>query len=136
MDINAVQELIKVLKDSRTEEICVRKADSSVFIRKGRTKAKAGNAAARKIATEGVSAEQAVSNEKVILAPMVGIFHSTDGVARVDSEVSVSQVVGTIESMKLLNEVLSDTSGTVVEVMVEDGTPVEYGQPLFRVHTA
>lgn len=137
MDINTIEELIKVLKGSKTEEICVRKADASVFIRKAKGTAKAGKHAAAKASKSGISAiETPATDEKVILAPMVGIFHTTDGVAKAGSEVTVGQVVGAIESMKLLNDVIADAAGTVVEVMVEDGTPVEYGQPLYRIHTA
>ena len=43
------------------------------------------------------------------------------------------QVVGAIESMKLLNDVVSDVTGVVIGTMVEDGTPVEYGEPLVLV---
>lgn len=137
MDINTIEELIKVLKGSRTEEICVRKADTSVFIRKGKTKTKAAKlAAVKKPGSELTIAEHAVSGEKIILAPMVGIFHTTDGVTQIGSDVKLGQVVGAIESMKLLNDVIVDAAGTVVEVMVEDGTPVEYGQPLCRIRPA
>ena len=64
---------------------------------------------------------------------MVGIFHSagnsmTEGVA-----VKAGQSVGAIESMKLMNDVISECDGVIAEVLVEDGLPVEYGQPLFRL---
>ncbi len=48
---------------------------------------------------------------------------------------AAGQVVGAIESMKLLNDVVAQSSGTIDEVMVEDGTPVEYSQPLYRMRT-
>lgn len=136
MDINTIEELIKVLKDSQTEEICVRKADASVFIRKGKAKAKAGKQTAVKKTTGASAVVEQTTDERVILAPMVGIFHTNDGAGKVGVEVAVGQVVGAIESMKLLNDVIADAAGTVVEVMVEDGMPVEYGQPLYRVSAA
>ena len=133
MDIRKIEELIKVLQNSRTEELSIRKGDVSVAIRKGR---KPGHASTEKNApTEGTrpATPQPQSSEQLILAPMVGVFHTVDGIAQAGSRISAGQVVGTIESMKLLNDVVSDVSGTVSEVLVEDGTPVEYGQPLCRI---
>ncbi len=133
MDIRKIEELIKVLQNSRTEELSVRKGDVSVVIRKGRN---SGSAGAKKTARTDDTEPAAVhppSNEELILAPMVGVFHTVDGIGQAGSRISAGQVVGTIESMKLLNDVVSDVSGTVSEAMVEDGMPVEYGQPLCRI---
>ena len=134
MDIRNIEELIKVLQNSRTEELSVRRGDVSVVIRKGR---KARLTTARRMAriddAEPTAVPDSPSNEQLILAPMVGVFHTVDGIAQAGSRISAGQVVGTIESMKLLNDVVSDVSGTVSEAMVEDGTPVEYGQPLCRI---
>ena len=52
---------------------------------------------------------------------------------KVGDKVEVGQVVGIIEAMKLMNEIESECAGTVAEVLVENGEPVEYGQPLFRI---
>lgn len=68
-----------------------------------------------------------------ITAPMVGIFHVIDGIKSRGISVKKGQVVGAIESMKLMNEVVSRDDGEVEEILVEDGTPVEYGQVLFRL---
>ena len=134
MDISKIEELIKVLQNSRTEELSVRRGDVSVVIRKGR---KAAPATAGKTAriedAEPAAAPDSRPNEDVILAPMVGVFHTVDGIAQPGARINAGQVVGTIESMKLLNDVVSDVSGTVSEALVEDGTPVEYGQPLCRI---
>jgi len=77
--------------------------------------------------------EIAPPETKTLTATMVGIFHDTDPPLPYAAEVTVGQVVGSIESMKLMNEVLSEFGGRVVEVLTEDGAPVEYGQPLFRL---
>ena len=131
MDLKKIEELIKVLENSGTEEISVRKGDVAVHIKKGRkptpTRVRAGAGLAKAPANSGTS------REHFILAPMVGVFHSAESAIKVGSVVTAGQVVGAIESMKLLNDVVSELSGTVVEALVEDGTPVEYGQPLFRV---
>ncbi len=138
MDLEKIEELIKVLECSRTEELSVRKGDFAVHIIKGK---KAKSIAAPKKAQKASEASIAVSNTEIdtasyILAPMVGIFHVVDGLAKVGSNIETGMVVGAIESMKLLNDVVSDSSGSVVEVMVEDGTPVEYGQPLYKIESA
>ncbi len=72
--------------------------------------------------------------EPVILAaPMVGLFHHLPAPLRYGTAVGVGQTVGHIESMKLMNDVLAEQAGQIVEVLVEDGGAVEYGQPLFRL---
>ena len=48
-------------------------------------------------------------------------------------EVAVGQIIGLIEAMKLLNEIDADISGTVTKILVENGQPVEFGQPLFVI---
>jgi acetyl-CoA carboxylase biotin carboxyl carrier protein len=137
MDVKKIEELIKVLESSRTEELSVRKGDFAVHIVKGK---KAGTTAVPKKAQKSPEAKTAASSVEIdtasyILAPMVGIFHVVDGIAKVGSSIESGQVVGAIESMKLLNDVISNISGSVADVMVEDGTPVEYGQPLYKIET-
>lgn len=139
MDLNNIEELIKVLEGSRTEEISVRKGEFAVHIKKGGKKAKAAGKAARAGAVAAAKTVEGVeeqSNAASVLAPMVGVFHAADGVCKVGSTIDLGQVIGTIESMKLLNDVVSDQSGVVREVLVEDGMPVEYGQALCRVEPA
>lgn len=139
MDVNRIEELIKVLEGSRTEELSVRRGDVSVRIRKGGGHGPSvGTAKKRtqqKVGSNPAQPEQ-VPAEHLILAPMVGIFHTVDGIAKIGSRITAGQVVGVIESMKLLNDVVASASGVVVETMVEDGTPVEFGQPLCRVEPA
>ena len=67
---------------------------------------------------------------------MVGLFHHAPTPIRYGVLLTRGQVVGAIESMKLMNDVQADQVGRVVDVLVEDGAPVEYGQPLFRVMPA
>lgn len=137
MDVAKIEELITVLEGSRSEELCVRKGDFGVCIKKGRKPAAAPAAhAPAKVEPKASSAHVESPNERLITAPMVGIFHMVDGIAKPGTRISAGQVVGSIESMKLLNDIVCDVTGTVVESMVEDGTPVEYGQPLCRVEKA
>jgi len=132
MDIQRIEELIRVLEASPTEELCVQKGDYRVCIRKGK-KPPVAQAKRPQASQPPAAAAQAAAAERYINAPMVGIFHVVDGVARIGAAVAEGQIVGAIESMKLDNDVKANVSGVVKEVMVEDGMPVEYGQPLFRV---
>jgi acetyl-CoA carboxylase biotin carboxyl carrier protein len=71
-----------------------------------------------------------------INAAMVGLFHETDPRIVAGSVVSVGQTVGYIESMRLMNDVVSEVEGIVDLVVASDNLPVEYGQPLFALSAA
>lgn len=135
MDIKKIEELINVLEGSRAEEISVSKGDATVHIRKGYKPKSAAKAKRKEMAVDkqGIAIEAVTVNERLILAPMVGLFHSENGMTHEGKSIAAGQIMGTIESMKLLNDVISEIGGTVIEVMVEDGMPVEYGQPLYRI---
>lgn len=79
---------------------------------------------------------EAEDNPIVLTSPMVGLFHHRQQPIPYGGLITPGQVVGSIESMKLMSDVLADQGGRVVEVLIEDGAPVEYGQPLFRLAPA
>jgi acetyl-CoA carboxylase biotin carboxyl carrier protein len=73
-----------------------------------------------------------------VLSPMVGTFYSrsnpeTDPFVQIGTNVQADQVVCVLEAMKLFNEIQAEVSGEVVEILVEDGQIVEYGQPLLVI---
>jgi len=73
-----------------------------------------------------------------IKSPMIGTFYrsanpESDFFVNVGDSVSAGQAVCIIEAMKLFNEIESEISGTIVKVLVENGTPIEYDQPIFLV---
>jgi acetyl-CoA carboxylase biotin carboxyl carrier protein len=73
-----------------------------------------------------------------VTSPIVGLFYSASSpesppLAEVGSYVKKGQVLCIVEAMKLMNEIESDTDGTVAKVFVENGQPVEYGEPLFLI---
>ena len=73
-----------------------------------------------------------------VTSPMVGTFYRSpnpgaDPFVTVGDKVQVGQTLCIIEAMKLLNEIEAETSGTIKEILVENGQPVEFGQPLFII---
>ena len=77
-------------------------------------------------------------NLLTIKSPMIGTFYRQSAPGKpifvnIGDEVTVGQVVCIIEAMKLFNEIESEVSGTIVKVLVEDASPVEFDQPLFMV---
>ena len=77
------------------------------------------------------------SNVSEVVAPMVGTFYTSapgaDPYVAIEDEVGEETVVCIIEAMKIMNEVKAETKGKIVEILVENGAAVEYGQPLFSV---
>lgn len=77
----------------------------------------------------------------IIKSPMVGTFYSaaspeSPAFVKVGAKVSNDCVVCIIEAMKVMNEIQAEMSGTITELLVENGEAVEYGQPLFKIKTA
>lgn len=73
-----------------------------------------------------------------VRSPMVGTFYrapkpGAEPYARVGAQVRLGQTLCVVEAMKLLNEIEAEVAGVVTEILVEDGTPVQFGQPLMRV---
>jgi acetyl-CoA carboxylase biotin carboxyl carrier protein len=86
----------------------------------------------------GTRAPAAPPHLKEIRSPMVGTFYKApepgaDAYVKVGNRVSPGQTVCIIEAMKIMNEIEAEIAGTVREILVEDGQPVEFGQVLFRV---
>lgn len=79
-----------------------------------------------------------VADGSEIASPMVGTFYrkpapDADNFVDVGSSVSEGQTICIIEAMKVMNEIKAEQSGTITEVMVEDGNPVQFGDVLFRI---
>jgi acetyl-CoA carboxylase biotin carboxyl carrier protein len=77
--------------------------------------------------------EERAQEARVLTAPMVGIFYHAEPPLSFAAEVKAGQVIGSIESMKLMNDVAAEYGGRVIDILVEDGAPVDYGRPLFRL---
>ena len=88
--------------------------------------------------TADVEKESMSADDKLVTAPIVGTYYQSQApdkppFVKVGDTVAKGDVVCIIEAMKFMNEVVSEVSGKIVEVLVEDGEFVEFGQPLFRV---
>ncbi len=151
MDLRKLKKLIDLVQESGIAELEITEGEEKVKIVKGGggidvVQAPAGAAraaapvpAAAPAAATAVGEPPAAAQEgHVVKAPMVGTFYrspSPDAKAFVEvgQAVKEGQTICIIEAMKLMNEIECDASGVVKAVLVENGQPVEYGQPLFIV---
>lgn len=153
MDIRKVKKLIELLEESGIAEIEISEGEESVRISRypqGQAAAPivhyaappAPAAAPAPVAAPAVPAAAPVAAtnkaDHTVTAPMVGTFYAaaTPGAkAFVDigSEVNVGDTLCIIEAMKMMNQIESDKAGRVTAVLVKNGDPVEFGQPLFII---
>ena len=87
---------------------------------------------------EQISNEENEEKGNIVKSPMVGTFYikpspTSEPYVQVGKDVKQGDVLCIIEAMKLMNEIESEFSGKVTEILVKDGEPVEYGTPLFRI---
>lgn len=155
MDIRKVKKLIEMLEESRISEIEIHEGEESVRISRVSSGALAqtvvqvpsagssGVAAAGGIAAPGgsmhPSAELMEEPEgNIVKSPMVGIFYESPAPGKppfveLGKTVVKGEVLCVIEAMKIMNQIESEFSGIISKIMVENGNPVEYGQPLFVI---
>jgi len=144
MDIRKVKKLIELLEESNIAEIEIHEGEESVRIsRHGSAPilAAAPIAAAPVVAAPAAAVEEAAPAEisgHIVKSPMVGTFYRSaspeaSAFAEVGKTVSAGDTLCIIEAMKILNQIESDKSGVIKEILVENGQPVEYDQPLFII---
>ncbi|HAH88188.1 MAG TPA: hypothetical protein DCL60_12550 [Armatimonadetes bacterium] len=139
MDISQIEELVGILRSSRISELvvtCGQEEKTTVRLKKQLRPQRAPRlvpVAKEAPAVQKEAASTAEEHADYVTARMVGIFHSLDSTASVGSPIKAGQAVGAIESMKLMNDVVSDHDGVISEILVEDGMPVEFGQHLFKL---
>ncbi|MBN3806876.1 acetyl-CoA carboxylase biotin carboxyl carrier protein [Paraburkholderia sp. Ac-20336] len=156
MDLRKLKTLIDLVSESGISELEVTEGEGKVRIVKNAppvyvqpsasyaapqfappAPAAAGEASAATAAAAAAPAAAAPQGH-VVTSPMVGTFYrapspGADPFVQVGDTVKEGQTICIIEAMKLLNEIESDKSGVVKEILVENGQAVEYGQPLFVV---
>jgi len=156
MNLKELKELIEMLKDTDISEVEIERSGVKVRLRKGGDVTYhtamprmeyPPSAIVAPIVTEtsapqaDKAAEQASTSQIKVTSPIVGTFYrasSPDKPAYVEmgDVVKKGQVLCIIEAMKLMNEIECETAGKIIQVLVESGHPVEYGQPLFVIEPA
>jgi acetyl-CoA carboxylase biotin carboxyl carrier protein len=152
MDIRKVKKLIELLEESGISEIEISEGEESVRISRYPQPGTVSVAAAPVVhapppapppAANAVSERAAPppapsSRGQQVTAPMVGTFYSGPApgakpFVEVGSEVKPGDTLCVIEAMKMMNQIESEFAGRVVSILVENGSPVEFGQPLFLI---
>ncbi|SDK74528.1 biotin carboxyl carrier protein [Methylophilus rhizosphaerae] len=148
MDLRKLKKLIDLVEESGISELELTEGEEKVRISRASAvpavqyvaapAAAAPVAAASAPAAAPVAAPAAEPEGKVVKSPMVGTFYraaSPDAKAFVDvgSNVNAGETLCIIEAMKLLNEIESEYVGVIKKIFVENGQPVEYGEPLFLI---
>lgn len=144
MDIRKIKKLIEIIEESDIAEIEIKEGEEFIRINRYSTAAPAAVAyapapvqAAPVPATASAPAEEKITGH-IVKSPMVGTFYrAASPTAKAFAEVGQSVMAGDtlciIEAMKILNQIEADKSGTVTKILVGNGEPVEYGQPLFVI---
>lgn len=149
MDLRKLKKLIDLVEESGIAEIEVTEGEEKVRITRTiaaapvyaapvPTAAPAVTPAAAPVAASAPAAPAARDLSDAQKSPMVGTFYRAPGpnaapFVEVGQQVKAGDMLCIIEAMKLMNEIEAEKSGTVKEILVENGTPVEFGEPLFII---
>lgn len=138
MDLRKIKKLIDMVEESGISELEVRTADETIRISRP-VQPKEVVAAPAVPSVESASSRPSRSAAGfVVRAPLTGTFYCAPApgerpFVRVGQTVAVGDVLCIIESMKMMNQIEAERAGRVIEVAVDDGTPVETGAALFRI---
>ncbi|MCP8465294.1 acetyl-CoA carboxylase biotin carboxyl carrier protein [Pseudomonas sp. ZM23] len=153
MDIRKVKKLIELLEESGIDELEIKEGEESVRIsRHSKTAAApvyaapayaAPAAAPAPVAAAAAPAAEAAPaapklNGKVVSSPMVGTFYraaspTSANFVEVGQSVKKGDILCIVEAMKMMNHIEAETSGVIEQILVENGQPVEFDQPLFTI---
>lgn len=150
MDINEIRELLEIIKASGIEEFEMEKSGVRLHIRNSSRQLmptavlspphEAVAATDVQVASAPAEEKEEQEDEKLFVfkAPIVGTFYVTpkpdaEPFVQVGDKVSKSTVLCIIEAMKIFNQIESDVKGVIEEILVENGQPVEFGEPLFKI---
>jgi acetyl-CoA carboxylase biotin carboxyl carrier protein len=151
MDIRKIKKLIEMLEESNLGELEIKEGEESVRIARNPTGAQfiapmnyapAPVMAAPQpapVAAQTAAAPTAVpTSGHLVKSPMVGTFYrspspGTPSFIEVGSQVKAGDVICIIEAMKMMNQIQADKAGTIEAILVEDGGPVEFDQPLVTI---
>ncbi len=144
IDLNQVRELIDLLKESEINELELSQGDLSLRLRNqgevqiAQTVAAAPAVAAAPVATESTASTASAVSANSFTSPMVGTFYQSsspesDPFVSVGARVKKGQTLCIIEAMKVMNQIEADRDGEIKDIIVSNGQPVEFGEPLFVI---
>jgi acetyl-CoA carboxylase biotin carboxyl carrier protein len=150
MNLKEIQQLIEVVNVSALDEVIIKDGQTEITLRRNSSKVQAvlpvapasapavQTAQPVALAAAPVPAPVVASDLLEVRSPIVGTFYraaspDSDPFVKVGDKVKNGDVLCIIEAMKLMNEIEAEVSGSIVEILVENGQPVEYNQVLFRV---
>ena len=159
LSLDEMTALIKAVSESNIDSFDYKEGEFSITLHTGRSgiltsAANAANAGAfsgvsmadlnkamslAADASSGDSEDDEDDEAFVIKSPLVGTFYAAPAAdakpfVKIGDRVKKGQVLAIVEAMKMMNEIESDCDGTISEILVTNGAPVEYGQPLFRIN--
>lgn len=149
-DVKKVRRLVELMKEHDLAEVDLRQGDQRIRLRRGGEPVITGIAPAAFAAPSRPANAPAAGGETaavaaggdlaVIKSPMVGTFYTASSpesppFVKVGAHVGPDTIVCIIEAMKVFNEIPAEMSGQIAAVLVENGAPVEFGQPLFKIDT-
>jgi acetyl-CoA carboxylase biotin carboxyl carrier protein len=136
LDRERIEEIVRIAQASPITELCVREGDLKVRVVKpsARVAAPAEPAAAPEVVPPPQEADPMI----VVRADKVGFFYrgkgpATDPLVEVGDYVHDGQAIATLESLRKLTDITAPSCGTVVRILADDGSAVEYGQPLVEI---
>lgn len=144
LDLESLKEVIKIMKENDLTEICIEQDGVKIEVKRGYTHlAPVEYSTSVPIAHERLVAHPSESGVQAndlmtISAPMVGTFYrapspDAEPFVEVGDQIKAGQVICVIEAMKLMNEITADLDCEIVDILLKNGQPVEYQQPIFRV---
>jgi len=145
ISVEQLQRLVRLLDSSDVSELELKRAaeGTRLVLRKAKAPENSGNMSndQHELAPVSTSAAPPAETKQHIVAPLVGIFHTWakprgGSLVAVGDHVKVGQLVATIESLNVLNDVESPAAGHVIEILAQEGQPVEYGQVLMTIDTS
>ncbi len=146
MDIRKIKKLIEIIQASDIAEIEIKEGEESIRINRYTAVAPItyANAPTTSVITLGNESTPATPMAKpeikghIVKSPMVGTFYrsaspGSKSFVQIGQSVQAGDTLCIIEAMKILNQIESDQSGVITQILVENAEPVEYGQPLFVI---
>ena len=145
MELDEIRSLIELLKDTDITELQIEREKAKLKIKREKFLTSFDVAPAVKQSSApqpgGQQEDRSGKTLVTVSSPIVGMFFRSPSpeaphFVEVGSTVRKGQVLCIVEAMKLMNEIEADTDGTVTDILVENGQPVEYGEPLFLIEPA